>query len=503
MKIYNNMYKVLFLLVVGCLVFTTGCTDIDEEFYSRIPEENFKAADGPIISEAFAPFTDWGNSYGYEFWLLTELTADSYCWPQKGKHGEDGGIWQRLHWHTWTEVDWPFDYAWNNHFGVIAGCNKFLEKYENITQEDVSAISIAEERAHVRALRAYMYYKLVDHWRKVPLVTTSVVDGDPQLEEAKTVLDWIISEIDAIVDDLPEKGVATGYGRFNKDAAHMLAAKVYVNYKVWTGVEKWTECIESIDKISSNIQLTPGWRDPFEVDNRNCVEHLLVLPYEENVYTGAYLHNWTLHYAHPGAWNLGYAAWNGVVCQPDHYRSFDENDLRRTGFLVGPQYDLEGNPLLGSEEANGEPLILTVDITSMTGSREDQGARNVKYTIPIGEKQMDNDWVIFRYADALLLKAECYLRLGDVEAALPYVNQIRTRAFGGNTAYNYDATTLTLDELLAERGRELSYEGHRRNDLVRYGRHNDAWWDKEVSSEDRNVFLYGQETVAANPNISN
>ena len=81
---------------------------------------------------------------------------------------------------------------------------------------------------------------------------------------------------------------------------------------------------------------------------------------------------------------------------------------------------------------------------------------------------MDNDWVIFRYADAVMMKAEALLRTGKDDEALELVNKIRSRSGAPELG------TLTLDILLEERLREFAWEGLRRQDLVRFGRFGSA-----------------------------
>lgn len=81
---------------------------------------------------------------------------------------------------------------------------------------------------------------------------------------------------------------------------------------------------------------------------------------------------------------------------------------------------------------------------------------------------ISEDFPIVRSADVLLMKAEVLLHTGDEESALTLVNQIKTRAGLDNL------TELSMEELLAERGRELYMEGHRRNDLIRFGVYSDA-----------------------------
>ena len=98
-------------------------------------------------------------------------------------------------------------------------------------------------------------------------------------------------------------------------------------------------------------------------------------------------------------------------------------------------------------------------------------------------------------ANILLMKAECMIRQGG--NGDQYVNMIRERADVGNL------TNVDLETLLAERGREMFYEGHRRQDLIRFGEFNKAWWEKDASSPDRNTFPIPQWVLDSNPNLGN
>ena len=104
--------------------------------------------------------------------------------------------------------------------------------------------------------------------------------------------------------------------------------------------------------------------------------------------------------------------------------------------------------------------------------------------------------MIFRYADVLLMKAEALLRTGAAATALPIVNSIRTAR--GATALG----SLTADNLLDERGRELYWEGWRRNDLIRFGKFLGAWQEKAASGSERLLFAIPNEQLAVNPNLT-
>jgi hypothetical protein len=124
------------------------------------------------------------------------------------------------------------------------------------------------------------------------------------------------------------------------------------------------------------------------------------------------------------------------------------------------------------------------------------GARVQKFEIKNGAtKNLSNDYPIFRYADVLLMKAEAMIRQSKNGDA--FVNQVRQRA--GADAWG----GVTLDMLLAERGRELFWEANRRQDLIRFGKFLDSKWEKpDVSSSDRTIFPIPQWAIDANPNLA-
>ncbi len=127
----------------------------------------------------------------------------------------------------------------------------------------------------------------------------------------------------------------------------------------------------------------------------------------------------------------------------------------------------------------------------------DAGARLSKYEYEIGgTSNMSNDFVLFRYSEIIMSKAEALWRKNGGDAtALDLVNMVRSRA--GVSAF----TSLTADNLLAERGRELCFEMKRRTDLIRFGKYDDAWWEKPVSEDFKKLMPIPASQIALNPNL--
>jgi hypothetical protein len=144
---------------------------------------------------------------------------------------------------------------------------------------------------------------------------------------------------------------------------------------------------------------------------------------------------------------------------------------------------------------------------------DNEGVMNKKYEIEFGSGNygtngfvnMNNDMVIFRYADILMMKAECLMHMNGgaaTQEAVTLVNQVRARSFAENDPdAKYTTATLTMDELLDERGREFAYEMHRREDLIRFGKFNEAWWEKPASDPKYNLFPIPFDIITANPSL--
>jgi|GEM_PF-2968250 len=118
-------------------------------------------------------------------------------------------------------------------------------------------------------------------------------------------------------------------------------------------------------------------------------------------------------------------------------------------------------------------------------------------------ENMNNDLVVFRYADVLFMKAESLMRKnGNIATseAVGLINDVRARSFAsGDAAAKYTILALTANELLDERASEFAYEMTRREDLIRFGKFNEAWWEKPVTDAHYEVFPIPTNIKTANP----
>lgn len=205
----------------------------------------------------------------------------------------------------------------------------------------------------------------------------------------------------------------------------------------------------------------------------------------------------TLFYKHNETYDMSVGPWNGGCVEKAHFDTYEDGDARKAKwFIYGPQLTAAGKPLVD----NGKQVVLNPEVPALwikaTSTYEEikwSGARIGKFEIKLGAKEnLSNDFPLFRLSDLMLMKAETELRQG--RSGDEWINPIRERA--GIAPFS----NATLDQLLAERGRELFAEGHRRQDQIRFGKWNQAWWEKPATTG-LATFPVPKWASDANPNL--
>jgi hypothetical protein len=191
--------------------------------------------------------------------------------------------------------------------------------------------------------------------------------------------------------------------------------------------------------------------------------------------------------------------WDEFILEPGFHDKYKSTDIRRNSFLFGQQKDMAGNDIV----IDGEPFIYTTTVENYMSRKKWEGARCCKYEYQTGLEyyvtDMENDFVLFRYADVLYTKLEALYRMGRAGEMIdnPDLQKIRTRA----GLATYGIGDLTDDELLDELAREFAWEGHRRQDQIRFGDWTGSWWNKPPSSETDKLFPIPQTALSSNFNL--
>jgi hypothetical protein len=323
-------------------------------------------------------------------------------------------------------------------------------------------------------------------------------------KDRKYIFSFIEKELKENAELLEDKFTTKSYGRPTKAMAYTTLAKLYINAQEWIGTPMWEETIACCDKVRSyGLELEPDYFSNFAVDNTNSKENIMVIVYENTMTSGNWVYNLKFHQVclftkSQETFNIVDFCWDGFCATPSFYNSYSAEDIRRNSFLEGPQYDKSGNLLY----YRGTPFEYTNTLKSLYDPQNPagtmEGVRLCKYEYEDGlTGSMSNDYVIYRYADVLMMEGEALVRLGRKNEALPYFNEVRRRA----GVPEYTADQLTLDEILAERGREFAFEGLRRQDQIRFGKFLGEWDFKEASDATRKLFPIPYWAIAANPSL--
>lgn len=498
----KTMKKINVKIIIAAFFFMgVGCTDLEEElqdeFTERITPQNIDFGKSvnvnmspPVdgLGAAFSTLLNGTANHG-SYFSISEISTDEVVIAQKGGDWFDGGIWLNMHRHDFRPTNDGLNGAWNDMFGGITQANSILADVE----------LSAEQEAQLRFLRAYLFWKLTDSFGNIKLVVERGVDV-PQSTRPE-VIAFVESEINTIIDDLPDG--RQDYARVSKSAAYALLSRIYLNSEVYTGVERYQDAIDAADMVinSGVYELADNYGDVFSPINVENIEQIFIVPFDEATGTGMNFAQMTLHYPSQLTFRLQSQPWNGYATLEEFYNSYEDGDERKANnFIVGPQVDLNGDPILDvafdAGDEDGAAINYTPAINELApNSTRQAGARMGKYSFKIGQlNDADNDYVLLRYGEVIMNKAEAIARrdgFGSGEA-LALVNQLRARAGVA------DLASLTEEEFLAERGREFFQESLRRMDLIRFGAWGNAWWEKGAhSNADLNIFPIPTDQINA------
>ncbi|HLO80072.1 MAG TPA: RagB/SusD family nutrient uptake outer membrane protein [Chitinophagaceae bacterium] len=377
----------------------------------------------------------------------------------------------------------------------------------------------ASEAAQAKFIRALSVFLVLDLYDQVPYrEDLKDLKAVPVTLKGTAAADKVISELEGSLASLPDNTGNTFVA--NKDAARALLAKTYLNKGVYANRVSPTFAAADMDKViaycdaiinNTKYQLNDNFYTNFAPNNNTASKELIYsLENTVGVRGGNPRFQWfcTLHY------NQRPSGWNGFTTLADFYDKFEATDTRRggtwtgvtdvtglrVGLLVGQQFDQTGKELM---DRKGNKLAFTREVAlKETGNNlEITGIRVVKYPPDFAQGidgNAENEYVIFRLADVMLMKAEALFRKGDATGARTIINTVRQKR--GATAIT---ATLTAQNILDERGRELYWEGWRRNDQVRFGTFlNPVGPTRPTKSgNERLIFPIPNQQLAVNPNL--
>ncbi len=141
--------KIILLALIALPSLFVGCTKLDENVYSQLVTDNYYNNKNEVLSAVLRPYTHanaWATPSGqHGYWRPSELSADQLAWPTKGRHGEDGGQWKRLHYHNWLVDDGPLNNAWSLIYGGIGYCNDPIGNLEIRSIADMGITQVEKD----------------------------------------------------------------------------------------------------------------------------------------------------------------------------------------------------------------------------------------------------------------------------------------------------------------------------------------------------------------------
>lgn len=534
----SNLYIIMLVFVVGFACIFNSC--LDENAKDQISEhktqESLQSLYLNYVASLYTYVGGYERSQGLQgtergVYDFNTLTSDEAMIPVRGADWYDGGFWKNLYLHTWGINDQSIKAMWEYLYKVVILSNKSIEVLEQ-NKSKFDEQKIEQYIAEVRAFRGIYYCYLLDLFARVPITTSSITPiKDLKQGEREDVFKFVIKELNEALPLLSEahsNKLGEYYGRVTKSVVYFVLAKMYLNAEVytdndWTNIDRpngstmqfaikgktynaWEATIHYCDLITElGYRLSDNYEDNFGVFNESSVENIFIIPMDKRSYTNQMIYLFrSFHYNHSQAY--GMAGENGTSATIDALKIFgydtDEQDPRfEKNYYAGIVYNLDGDIVKTDLGKTLEylPWEIKLDLSDSPYQKM-AGARMKKYAIDKTNikdgKLIDNDIVLFRYADVLLMKSEAKVRNngnGNEE-----LNKVRARV---GAPYR----EATLEAILDERLLELAWEAWRRQDLIRFDKFHKAYEQRpQLTGEETRyttVFPIPQSIIELNPNL--
>lgn len=457
----SSIYRIVIAGVSMAVM--SACTDLVNEEKDSVVN---KATDGgfaPVnvpeaLASAYKDLSTYSDQAG--IYALGEHVTAEMIPPTRGVDWGDNGVWRTLDQHTWDA----------SHSYILSAWNALNQRAYKAT-EIIASNPNAQQKAEAQFIRAYNMYWVMDYWGVVPFrEVTQGVNDLPKVMSRSEAFDLILKDLEEALPNLPKAGPSVSNGTANKAAANFLLAKMYLNKAVYKSAAPegpYTFDKADMDKVVAYVDAITADGYALEKDYFSAFSSAAKTEPILNVQEGTAQNRWfmTLHYGQNPS------GWNGFATLADFYDTFEAKDSRigqaakkdgsqfsgiGLGFLIGQQYDEKGKVIIDSRTQ--KPLAFTRDVP-LAGAATDKGIRVIKY-----HPANSGKYILMRYAEAYLMKAEALLRGGNAAGALTQINTLRTTR--GASALG----SLTEANLFDEIGRELYWEGFKRTTEIRFGK---------------------------------
>ena len=541
------------------LLASTGCTKLDQDFYSEVrPEKFFKTAKD-IKSVVYRPFTHARWYVGEDRWMLQEYTADNFAISTKGRHWYNGGENERFHYHRWTPDDAWISETWR---GTLMGISLALDAIADLSKLDYTKFDLTNaekenDLTQLNTLAAYHYLRGLDYFGGLPIYTT--LETEPLARNtAQETFNHVERLLKAAIDKLPAKTAGTPKDEnMHKAAAAAMLAQLYFNAESYIGKNMYSECLkicrDIVDQKYGFYQLDANWFGPHSFSNNDSPEIIWSVPSAFNKLEYNWFYKYFYHYNTNEYFKGSFEGWNGAHLTPSKkpdgtlydytlgspFEKFDATDLRKKPykylgagkyegmFIVGAHLTPEGKAIVGGEEYKDKPLNFVDQVarfsevgagkkyanisalpSKMSEGEENTGIRLVKVPIPtVTDKRLtwEADVPVIRLTEVYYMLAECEFRLGNPGIAANLFNEVRKRNFANGVDPNpVTAANINKDRILKEWSIEFLGEGRRRTDLIRWDVFTEGeWWDHKASkSKHLNRFPIPNGAISGNNKLT-
>lgn len=510
----NQFNKIGWLAVVGA-VLLVSCSDLEIKETDSIFAESgggFNGVADPASSLTNLDNNIRGNIEGQEhLYALTEVSTDETFVPTRGTDWGDNGIWRVLHQHTWSPSHNYVLSTWNQWNQNVFNASEIIDERSNPSRE---------QAAEAKFLRAFSMFWIMDLYGQVPFRQP---DEGPEIEpEVLSRADayaFILKDLDDAIQALPESGPDLSTTRnATKASARFLKARLLLNSGVYLGTgtpdnAAMAEVVNLVNAIKADgFDLQEGFFELFTDDEDTETIWWVNASSGNRMWNG-------LHYNQPHTDNGG-GGWNGFSTLAEFYDLFEgppnsnyfgEGQEERRGYVVDPTnanadnqgfgYGMQiGQMYNGAGEAlkdrSNNPLAFTKELPGLIGNNEVTGIRTLKYSPRNGAYASHQ--IIFRYADAHLMKAEALWRSGDAAGATLLVNELRVLRKANPLG------SVSESDMLNERARELYHEMVRRTDMIRFDQYTRDWEFKDpgaVGDPNKNLFPIPSNALLSNSNL--
>ena len=453
----KRIYSILFASF-SLLSWTSCSSYLEENPKDRLDEETAYSTLSDVQKNGVLSLYNYVGGYvdsqglqgtGRGIYDLNTFTTDEAIMPTRGGDWYDGGFWQGLYLHRWGVNNEAIYATWEYLYRTVILCNGSLERIQDFAEKHPEE-NVADCVAEVRALRAMFYYYIMDLFGSVPLIEKSDPEAEDIVQEKRSkVFNFIVKELTESSSFLSkERSNQPGvyYGRMTQPVVWFLLAKLALNAEVYTDddwtdgsrpdgksiffevegqrLNAWQTVNYYCEKITAaGYTLEKDYTANFAVFNESSEENIFVIPMSKTLYTNQFICLFrSRHYNHAKAYGL--SGENGSSATKEVLETFGYDTPQVDArfdycYFAGPVKDLEGNQILlddGVTPLVYEPWNVALDVSGKPYEKT-AGARMKKYEVDKtglkDGKLLDNDIVLFRYADVLLMQSEAKVRNGE------------------------------------------------------------------------------------------